>query len=178
MCGLFFFGNRCGSATEATATTAAAKAAVATAIAATIATAVTTTTAATTAAVAAGQAVDAGAGRIRLATGAHRFAVGQIQTRKLRGFQGVDVAWQLVAIVTATVLTTPVSAAMARLWATTGTTALRTGTARCGTALAITPVVKTRLVTLLWAATTVSCAFSAAIALAFKARCTLWSIAA
>jgi hypothetical protein len=31
---------------------------------------------------------------------------------------------------------------------------------------------------LLWAATTVSCAFSTAIALAFKARCTLWSIAA
>ena len=179
MCGLFLFGNRCGSATEATATTAAAKAAVATAatVAATIATAVTTTTAATPAAVAAGQAVDAGAGRVRLATGAHRLAVGQIQTRKLCGFQGVDVAWQLVAIA-ALAIVLALTASMTA--ATVRATALRAGTTRCGTPLAITAVVKTGIAALFLTATTfattVSCAFSAPIALAFKARCTLWAL--
>ena len=179
MCGLFIFRNQCGSATEATATAATAKAAVATTIAATIATAVTTTTttASTTAAVAAGQAVDAGAGRVRLPTGAHRFAVGQIQTRKLCGFQGVDVAWQLVAIAAVAI----VLALAATMSATTvRATALRAGTTRCGTTLAIPTVVKPGIAALFLTAptfaTTVSCAFSAAIALAFKARCTLWAL--
>ena len=118
-------------------------------------------------AAAAGQAVDAGAGRVRLATGAHGLAVGQVQARKLCGFERVNVAWQFVAIAPATVLT-------ATLAATGWTTAFRTRTARCGTALAVATVVKTRVAALLLATTT----FAASIALAFKARCALWAIAA
>ena len=177
MCGLFLFGNRCGSATEATAT-AAAKTAVATAIAATTVTAATTTTTTTaTAAVAAGQAVNAGAGGVWLAAGANRFAVGQIQTCKLGGFQGIDVAWQLVTVIAAAVLTTRVAAfTMAALRATAWTTALWARTTRCGSALTIATVVKTRVAALLLAATTVATAFTATIALAFKARCALWAL--
>ena len=180
MCGLFLFGYRCGLATEATATTAAAKAAVATAIAATTVTAATTTATATataTAAVAAGQAVNAGAGGVWLAAGSNRFAVGQIQTCKLGGFQGIDVAWQLVTVIAAAVLTTRVAAfTMAALRATAWTTALWAWTTRCGTALTIATVVKTRVAALLLAATTVATAFTATIALAFKARCALWAL--
>jgi hypothetical protein len=62
------------------------------------------------AATAAGQAVDAGAGRVGLAAGANGLAVRQVQTRKLRGFQGVDVAGQFIAIVASAVLTTGVFA--------------------------------------------------------------------
>lgn len=121
-------------------------------------------------AAAAGQAVDAGAGRIRLAAGAHGLAVGQVQARKLCGFERVNVAWQFVAIAPATVLT----ATLTTLAATGWTTAFRTRTARCGTALAVATVVKTRVAALLLATTT----FAASIALAFKARCALWAIAA
>jgi hypothetical protein len=91
-------------------------------------------------------------------------------------------AWQLVAIVTTTVLAASVSAtAIAALCAATWATALRTWTARCGTALAITTVVKTGIATLFLAASTVASAFAAAIALTFKARgalLALWSISA
>lgn len=177
MCGLFLFGNRCGSATEATATTAAAKTSVATAIAATAVTTTATAAATATAAVAAGQAVNAGAGGVWLAAGANRFAVGQIQTCKLGGFQGIDVAWQLVTVIAAAVLTTRVAAfTMAALRATAWTTALWAWTTRCGTALTIATVVKTRVAALLLAATTFATAFTATIALAFKARCALWAL--
>ena len=123
----------------------------------------------------AGQAVDAGAGRVGLTAGAHGLAVGQIQTRKLCGFERVDVAWQFVTIITATVLTTT-------LTATGGATTFRAWAAWCGTALAITPVVKARIATLLLATTTfavaVTATFAATIALAFKTRCALWAVAA
>jgi len=167
MCGLFLFVNRCGSATEATATTA-------TTVTAPVATTVSTTpTAAAMAATAAGQAVDAGAGRVRLTAGADRLAVGQVQACKLCGLQWVDVTWQFIAIVAAAVLT-----ALATLTTTAWTTALWARTTRCGTALTIPTVVKTRVATLLLAATTVATAFTATIALAFKAGCALWAIAA
>lgn len=117
-------------------------------------------------ATAAGQAVDAGAGRVGLAAGTHRLAVGQIKARKLCGLQGVDVAWQFV-IVVATVLSPT-------LWTTTLTTAFRTWSTGSGTALAIAPVVKARVAALILAATTVTVhAFAATVPLAFKTRCTL-----
>ena len=49
------------------------------------------------------QAVDAGACRVGLAAGLDGLAVGQVQSRKLRGFERVDVARQLVTITWATV---------------------------------------------------------------------------
>jgi hypothetical protein len=156
-----------GSATKAAATTAA----ISTAIASTVATAVAATTMAATAA---GQAVDAGAGRVGLAAGAHGLAVGQVKARKLCGLQGVDVAWQFV-IVVATVLTAALSPA---LWTTARTTAFRTWTTGRGTALAIAPVVKAWIAALVLSATAVTTAitvhaFAATIALAFKTRCAL-----
>ena len=101
-----------------------------------------------------------------MATGAHGLAVGQVQARKLCGFERVNVAWQLVAIAPAAVLTT--------LAATGWATAFRTWATWCGTALAITTVVKTRIAALLLATTT----FAAAIALTFKSGCALRAIAA
>ena len=168
MCGLFQFRCQCVSASEATAT-----AAIATSIATTVAT--TTTMAAT----AAGQAVDAGAGRVGLAAGANGLAVRQVQTRKLRGFQWIDVARQLVAIVASPVLTTGVFAtAIAALRAATWTTTFGPRTARCGTALAIAAVVKTGIAPLLLAttATFTVATFAAAVALTFKARGALWAL--
>ena len=171
MCGLFQFRCQCVSASEATATAA---------IASTVATAVAATaTAATMAATTAGQAVDAGAGRIGLAAGANGLAVRQVQTRKLRGVQGVDVARQLVAIVASAVLITGVfAAAVATLWAATWTATFRTRTARCWTALAIATVVKTGISPLLLAttATFTVATFAAAVALTFKARGALWAL--
>jgi hypothetical protein len=81
------------------------------------------------------------------------------------------VAWQLVTIVTATVLT-------ATLAATGRAPAFGTRAARCGTALAIPPVVKTRIATLLLATAAITATFTATIALAFKTRCALWAVAA
>ena len=127
------------SATEATAVATAAAKAAATAFAATIATAITTTATAM-AAVATGQAVDAGACGIRLAAGAHRLAVGQVQACELGGFQGVDVSWQLVAIVATTVLATALTATLAT---TARAATFRTWTIAWTTALAIATVVKT-----------------------------------
>ena len=175
MCGLFLFVNGCGSATEATATAAATTIATAVTTAVATATTIATAVAATSTAMAAsatGQAVDAGAGGVRLTAGANRFAVGQVQARKLRGFQGVDVAWQLVAVFSAMVLATLSTSAL------TGSTSFWTRATRCGTALAITTVVKTGIATLFLTASTVAPAFAAAIALAFKARCDLGAIAA
>lgn len=123
---------------------------------------------------AAGQTVNAGAGGIRLTAAAHRLAVGQIQASKLRGFQWVDVARQFVAIVLATLLATALSAAVR---ATALATSFRTWAAWCGTALAISTVVKTRIAAWLLA-TPIATAFTAAVALAFKAGCALWAIAA
>ena len=71
-----------------------------------------------------------------------------------------------VAIARAAVLTT--------LAATGWATAFRTWATWCGTALAITTVVKTRIAALLLATTT----FPAAIALTFKSGCALRAIAA
>jgi hypothetical protein len=88
-------------------------------------------------AVAAGQAVDAGACRVRLTAALDRLAAGQIQTGKLRGFQRVNVAWQLVAIATAALVLwalTSVSAvtpALIASWALTTKTLLRAWTAWC-----------------------------------------------
>jgi hypothetical protein len=153
-----------GSATKATAIAAATAAAKTTA--ATIAAAVTPTTAATMASTTAGQTVNAGACRVRLAAGANRLAVGQVQACKLRCFQGINVTWQLV-IVVATVLA-------ATLWATVGATAFRAGATRSRTTLAIAPVVKSWVAALILAATTVTVhAFAATVALAFKTRCAL-----
>jgi hypothetical protein len=130
------------------------------------------------AAATAGQAVDAGAGRVWLAAGAHGLAVGQIKTRKLRGFERVDVAWQFVAIVTATVLVA------AALTTTARATTFRAWASRCGTTLTVTTVVKSRIAALLLSSTafavaittTFASAFTTAIALAFKARCALWTL--
>ena len=159
-----------GSAAKATAI-AAATAAAAKTTAATIAAAVTTTTtAATMASTTAGQAVNAGACGVRLAAGANRLAVGQVQACKLRCFQGVNVTWQLV-IVVATVLA-------ATLWATVRATAFRTWTTGSGTTLAIAPVVKAWVAALILTTTAVTLAvtvhaFAATVALAFKARSAL-----
>ena len=169
MCGLFAYFGACGSATEATASAAA-----------TITTTVTAAVAATATmtATTAGQTVDACAGRVRLAAGAHGLAVGQVQACKLCGFQWINVAWQFVAVVAAAVLTT-----LAALTTTGWATAFRTWTTRCGTALTVATVVKTHIAAWLLAAWTIvaakiTAAFTATIALAFKARRALWSIAA
>jgi hypothetical protein len=152
-------------------------AAVATAaIAATIASAIASTTTATMAAAPAGQAVDAGAGRVRLAAGAHGLAVGQVQACKLRGLQRIDVAWQLITIVFVTLLTTALSAPVG---ATAFTTTFRTWAAWCGTTLAIATVVKTHVAARLLAAWTVIPAdITAHVALAFKTGSALWTVAA
>ncbi len=115
----------------------AAKATATAGLAAPVATAkAAATTTPAVSAVAAGQAVDAGAGGVGLTAGAHGFAVGQIQSGKLRGLQRVDVAWQFVAVFAAALLCTtcaaPVGAAPFWARAVAGTTAL-----------AIAPVVKT-----------------------------------
>ena len=86
------------------------------------------------AAVAAGQAVDAGACRVRLTAALDRLAAGQVQTGKLRGFQRVNVAWQLVAIATAALVLwalTSVTPALIASWALTTKTLLRAWTAWC-----------------------------------------------
>ena len=112
------------------------------------------------AAATAGQAVDAGACRVGLTTVAHGLAVGQIQTRKLCGFERINVAWQFIAILATTVLAT--------LSPTGWATALWARAACWWTPLAVTTVVKT-CVTLCIATTA---------ALAFKAGATLWTVAA
>ena len=85
--GFWLIGGR--SAAEAATTTTTVAAAESTA---------TTTASAMASAVAAGQAVDAGAGRIGLSTGLHRFAARQVQACKLCCLERVDVARQFVAI--------------------------------------------------------------------------------
>jgi hypothetical protein len=147
----------CGSATKATAT-----AAVATALAAAVATTATATATATMAATAAGQAVDAGAGRVRLATGAYGLAVGQVQACKLRGLQGVDVSWQLVAIATSMVLTTPLTNTVG-VGAPSIATTFRAWTVARAATLTVATVFK---------------ATALALALAFKAAFTLRAMAA
>lgn len=128
------------------------------------------------AATAAGQAVNAGSGRVRLTAAAHRFAVGQVQARKLCGFQGVNVTWQFIAIVAIAVLPatlTPLTASATTLWARA---------AWRGTALAIRAVVKAGIATLLLATAAftlaIAATFSATIALAFKAWAALRAVAA
>lgn len=132
------------------------------------------------AATAAGQAVNAGSGRVRLTAAADRFAVGQVQARKLCGFQGVNVTWQFIAIVAIAVLPaalTPLAASATTLWARA---------AWRGTALAIRAVVKAGIATLLLATAaftlaitaSIAATFSATIALAFKAWATLRAVAA
>ena len=159
---------------SATKTAAVATAAIAATIATAIATTTTTTT--TMAAAPAGQAVDAGAGRVRLAAGAHGLAVGQVQACKLRGLQRIDVAWQLVTIVFVTLLTTALSAPVG---ATAFTTTFRTWAAWCGTTLAIATVVKTQVAARLLAAWTVIPAnITAHVALAIKTGSALWTVAA
>ncbi len=140
--------QRCGSAT------------VTAAVSATTAKAATTAAATAMTATAAGQAVNAGACWVRLTAGAHGPAVGQVQTRKLRGFQRIDVAWQLVAITTATVLATTLTATVG-VRTTALTTTFRTWTIARTTALAVATVVKTT-----------------AFALTFKTGFTLRAIAA
>ena len=91
-------------------------------------------------------------------------------------------AWQFVAIITATVLTATLTTLAATGWAT----AFRTWAAGCGTTLAVGPVVKARVAALGWTTTafsvavtaTIAATFAATIALAFKARCALWAVAA
>jgi hypothetical protein len=86
------------------------------------------------------------------------------------------VAWQLVAIVFATLLATALSATVG---ATAFTTTFRTWAAWCGTALAITTVVKTHVAARLLAAWTVVPAnITAHIALAFKTGSALRAVAA
>ncbi len=69
-----------------------------------------------------------------MAAGSHGLAIGQIKACKLRGLQGIDVAWQFVAIMLATFLPTAVR-----------TSAFRAVAALLGTALTISTVVKTRI---------------------------------
>lgn len=84
-------------------------------------------------------------------------------------------AWQFVAIITASVLTATLTTAG---WST----AFRTWTTRRGTALTFSTVVKTWVATLFLSTNaitlTVTAAFTATIALAFKTRGALWAIAA
>jgi len=165
--------GKCCSATETSATTTATTKAA-------VSTAATTATATASAAVAAGQAVDAGACRVGLTAGANGIAVGQIQARELGGFQGIDVAWQLVAIAVTAVVTAALTATCL-----IGAAPFRTWTVVAGSraTLAVTTVVKTRIATLFLTttaafATAVTTTFAATIALAFKAGCALWAIAA
>ena len=111
-----------------------------------------------------------------MAAGAHRLAVGQVQACKLRGLQRIDMAWQLVAVVFATLLATALSATVRT---TAFTTSFRTWAAWCGTALAIASVVKTHVAARLLAAWTVIPAnITAHVALAIKTGSALWTVAA
>ena len=111
-----------------------------------------------------------------MAAGAHGLAVGQVQACKLRGLQRIDVAWQLITIVFATLLATALSATVR---ATAFATTFRAWAAWCGTALAIATVVKTHVAARLLAAWTVIPAnITAHVALAFKTGSALWTVAA
>ena len=123
----------CGSAAKAAATTTTATEATATAVAA--------PTAAVTAAVAAGQAVDAGACRVRLAAALDRLAAGQVQASKLGRLERVDVARQLVAIATATFLLRTITSAVIAARSLATKALLRAWSARCAlTTLAAWPL--------------------------------------